>query len=79
MIIKKNIKILTELLNIDGVKGQLHRQYKGIGIILQIESIKMESVCPIILELDVYLIGILAVSLAYGRTEEPKILLSPTL
>ena len=46
MIIKKNIKILTQLLNIDGVKVISHRQYKGVGVILQIESIKMESVCP---------------------------------
>lgn len=44
--IKKNIKILTQLLNIDGVKVISHRQYKGVGVILQIESIKMESVCP---------------------------------
>ncbi len=35
---KKEIKLLTELLNLEGVKVISHRQHQGIGIILQIES-----------------------------------------
>ncbi len=42
----KNIKILTQLLNLEGVKVVSHHQYKGIGVILKIESIKTESICP---------------------------------
>ena len=42
----KNIKILTQLLNLEGVKVVSHHQYKGIGVILQIESMKTESICP---------------------------------
>ena len=42
----KNLKILTQLLNLEGVKVVSHRQYKGIGVILQTESIKAESICP---------------------------------
>lgn len=43
---KKGIKLLTELLNLEGVKVYSHRQHEGIGIILQIEAIKRKSVCP---------------------------------
>jgi len=43
---KKEIKLLTELLNLSGVKVVSHRQHQGIGIILQIESIDKESICP---------------------------------
>jgi transposase len=43
---KKEIKLLTELLNLSGVKVISHRQHQGIGIILQIESIDRESICP---------------------------------
>jgi transposase len=46
MTAKKGIKLLTELLNIEGVKVILQRQYEGIGIIFQIEPIRKESVCP---------------------------------
>lgn len=43
---KKEIKLLTELLNLEGVKVISHRQHQGIGIILQIESSHKESICP---------------------------------
>ena len=43
---KKDIKILTQLLNLESVKVISHRKYEGVGIILQIESIKTESHCP---------------------------------
>lgn len=43
---KKEIKLLTELLNLEGVKVISHRQHQGIGIILQIESTNKESICP---------------------------------
>ena len=36
---KKELKLLTELLNLEGVNVYSHRQYEGIGIILQIEAI----------------------------------------
>lgn len=42
---KKELKILTELLEIEGIKVYSHRQYEGIGIILQIEQSKKESIC----------------------------------
>jgi transposase len=42
---KKEIKLLTELLNLEGVKVVSHRQHQGIGIILQIESTDKESIC----------------------------------
>ena len=45
MTTKKELKLLTELLNLEGVKVSSHRQYEGIGIILQIEAIDKESVC----------------------------------
>ncbi|MBD2006914.1 MULTISPECIES: hypothetical protein [Cyanophyceae] len=37
---KKEIKLLTELLNIKGIKVISQRQHKGIGIILQLEPIE---------------------------------------
>nr|WP_242045402.1 transposase family protein [Anabaena catenula] len=43
---KKGIKILTEVLNIEDIKVISHRQHERIGIILQIEPTKKESVCP---------------------------------
>ena len=43
---KKEIKFLTELLNIEGIKVVSHRQHEGIGIILQVEGIGKESNCP---------------------------------
>jgi transposase len=43
---KKDIKILTQLVNLESIKVTSHRQYQGVGIILKIESIKMESICP---------------------------------
>ena len=43
---KKDIKILTQLLNLSGIKVISHHQYKGVGIILQIESINNEGICP---------------------------------
>ena len=43
---KKEIKFLTELLNIEGIKVISHRQHEGIGIILQVELIGKESNCP---------------------------------
>jgi transposase len=42
---KKELKLLTELLNLEGVNVSSHRQYQGIGIILQIEAIEKESIC----------------------------------
>ncbi len=43
---KKGIKLLTELLNIEGIKVISQRQHEGIGIILQLEPISQESICP---------------------------------
>lgn len=43
---KQNIKILTELLDLKDVKVISHRLHVGIGMILQIESIKSYSACP---------------------------------
>jgi transposase len=45
MSMKKELKLLTELLEIEGTKVYSHRQYEGIGIILQIEHSKKESIC----------------------------------
>ena len=45
MIPKKELKLLTELLDLEGVKVTSHRQYEGIGIILQVEATEKESVC----------------------------------
>jgi hypothetical protein len=38
--------VLTEILNIERIKVISQRQHEGIGIILQIEPIEKESVCP---------------------------------
>lgn len=46
MTTKKRIKLLTELLNIEGIKVISHRQHEGIGLILQVELIGKESNCP---------------------------------
>lgn len=46
MTAKKEIKVLTEFLNIEGVKVISQRQYKGIGIILELEPTNKESICP---------------------------------
>lgn len=46
MVRKKGIKLLTELLNLEGIKVISQRQPEGIGIILQLEPIGKESVCP---------------------------------
>ena len=43
---KKEIKFLTKLLNIEGIKVISHRQHEGFGIILQVEGIGKESHCP---------------------------------
>lgn len=43
---QQNIKILTELLDLKDVKVISHRLHIGIGIILQIASIKSYSTCP---------------------------------
>ncbi len=42
---KKEIKLLTELLELSGVKVVSRHQHKGIGILLQIEPITQESMC----------------------------------
>ncbi len=36
---KKDIKFLTKLLNIEGIKVISHRQHEGIGIILQVNEL----------------------------------------
>ena len=46
MTTKKGTKVLTELLNIQGIKVAQISQVPGIGIILQVESIHKESHCP---------------------------------
>jgi transposase len=43
---KQYIKILTELLDLKDVKVISHRLHVGIGMILQIESVKSYSTCP---------------------------------
>lgn len=45
MTTKKGTKVLTELLNIQGIKVTQMSQLPGIGIILQVESIHRESNC----------------------------------
>lgn len=46
MTAKKEIKLLTGILDIEGIKVISQRQHEGIGIILEVESIGEESVCP---------------------------------
>jgi len=45
MTTKKGTKVLTEILNIQGIKVIQRSQQPGIGIILQVESIHRESHC----------------------------------
>ena len=47
MLTKKELKLLTEVLNLEGVKVSQKHQHEGIGIILKIESIAKESACNI--------------------------------
>jgi transposase len=47
MLTKKEVKLLTEVLNLEGVKVSEKHQHEGIGIILKIESIAKESTCNI--------------------------------
>lgn len=46
MVHKNDIKILTELLDLDEIKVISHRLHAGIGIILQTESKKLDATCP---------------------------------
>ncbi len=46
MVNKKDIKMLTELLGLEDVKVISHRLHDGIGIILQTDSKKSDSICP---------------------------------
>jgi transposase len=43
---KRDIKILTEILNLSGIKVISHSLYLGIGMILKIEQEKSFSTCP---------------------------------
>ena len=43
---KKDIKILTKILDLEDVKVISHRLHTGVGIILQTESKKSHSICP---------------------------------
>lgn len=43
---KKDIKILTELIDLDNIKVTSHRIHPGIGMILQTESKQSYSICP---------------------------------
>ncbi len=43
---KKEIKLLTELINLKEIKVISHRQYQNVGIILQVESISRDAICP---------------------------------
>lgn len=43
---KRDIKILTELIDLEDIKVISHRLHDGIGIILQTESKKLYSICP---------------------------------
>ena len=45
MFTKKEVKLLTEVLNLEGVKVAAKHQHEGIGIISRIESIEKKSVC----------------------------------
>ena len=44
---KSGNKLLTELLNLEGIKVISKRQHEGIGIILQVEPLNKESICSI--------------------------------
>lgn len=43
---KRDMKILTEILNLSGVKVISHSLHTGIGMILQIEQEKSFGICP---------------------------------
>ncbi len=45
MFTKKELKLLTEVLNLEGVKVTSKHQHEGIGILLGVESSKKTSVC----------------------------------
>jgi len=45
MLTKKEIQLLTEVLNLEGVKVNAKHQHEGIGIILGVESSEKTSVC----------------------------------
>jgi transposase len=45
MLTKKEVKLLTEVLKLEGVEVVHKQQHEGIGIILGIESIEKESIC----------------------------------
>lgn len=45
MLTKKEQKLLTEVLNLEGVQVTSKQQYEGIGIILGIESLEKKSIC----------------------------------
>ena len=45
MLTKKELQLLTEVLNLEGVKVTSKHQHEGIGIILEIESSVKTSVC----------------------------------
>lgn len=45
MLTKKEVKLLTELLSLEGVKVATKHQHEGIGIILAIESVDRVSIC----------------------------------
>lgn len=47
MLTKKELKLLTEVLNLEGIKVSYKHQHEGIGIILKIESIAKDSACKI--------------------------------
>ncbi|MEO1559484.1 MAG: ISL3 family transposase [Cyanobacteria bacterium J06632_19] len=40
------MKLLTELIDLKEIKVISHRQYKNVGMILQVESIRDEAICP---------------------------------
>ncbi|MEI6446142.1 MAG: hypothetical protein WCO29_24200, partial [Nostocales cyanobacterium ELA583] len=43
---KRDIKVLTEILDLSDVKVISHRLHTGIGMILQIEQEKLFATCP---------------------------------
>jgi len=45
MATKNGTKVLTEILNIEGIKVRSQSQQPGIGIMLQVDSISKESHC----------------------------------
>jgi transposase len=47
MLTKKELKLLTEVLNLEGIKVSDKHHHEGIGIILKIESIAKDSACKI--------------------------------